>query len=786
MAADNTEQREAALRAEVKALRDDKWKVVPLRGKRPIHKDWQSRDYTEADFRGGDNVGVRLGEASDWRADCDMDSPEAAKAGDILLPRTGKISGRASKPSSHFFYRSEGLDFYKKYSDPVDKSPLVELRATPSHQTAVPPSVHPSGERVTWEGDGEPQDVQPELLKDRVIDVAIAALLAKRWPKEGGSRHELALVCAGFLGRAMDGDRAYRILDAAFQIADEEWKDRSRAARETIAKLAKGDDSGKITGGTTFARDFPEGKKIAAAILGWLGSAPEGSLDASPAQDLSAITERAWAAVAERNDPQPRLFLFGGDPARLADRGGRAEFEAMDGDALRNEVAKLTKWHLSGPRGFTEAFPPVAVVANMLAEASPPLPSVNRVIRTPIVAADGAVVSSPGYHAGTKTYYPAPGLEVPAVPESPTAEDVARAVAIVSEMIQDFPFVGPAERANLLAAWLLPYARELVDGCTPLHLIEKPTPGTGATLLVQAITHGHQPTAATASATEEEWKKSLTTFLRAGPSVVLFDNVRRLASANLAKALTDTEWSDRLLGGNEQARLPVRCLWLGTGNNPVLHKEIVRRTVRIRLDAKQERPQLRDKFRIPNLAAWVRERHASIAWAALVIVKNWIASGRRPGGNRALGQYESWSATMGGILEAAGVKGFLDNTLEFYDSSDDESDAVREFLEAWFAQHKFGEAGVADLMLVAFADGSALPGAGLFEGRTEGGLRMAFGHWLKGLADQVWTVAGRQLTVTRCKNYQGAARWKLAHAASTPGSGTPAPEPKAKGSVGEM
>ena len=30
---------------------------------------------------------------------------------------------------------------------------------------------------------------------------------------------------------------------------------------------------------------------------------------------------------------------------------------------------------------------------------------------------------------------------------------------------------------------LLPFVRELIDGPTPLHLIEKPTPGTGGTLL---------------------------------------------------------------------------------------------------------------------------------------------------------------------------------------------------------------------------------------------------------------------------------------------------------------
>jgi hypothetical protein len=50
----------------------------PARKKRPTENGWQKKaekkQYRVGDFQPGDNVGVALGECSDWRCDVDMDS----------------------------------------------------------------------------------------------------------------------------------------------------------------------------------------------------------------------------------------------------------------------------------------------------------------------------------------------------------------------------------------------------------------------------------------------------------------------------------------------------------------------------------------------------------------------------------------------------------------------------------------------------------------------------------------------------------------------------------------
>jgi hypothetical protein len=64
-----------------------------------------------------------------------------------------------------------------------------------------PPSKHLSGERVTWDADGEPAQMAGAELKRCVGTLAAAALLARHYPPEG-RRHQAALVLGGLLARA--------------------------------------------------------------------------------------------------------------------------------------------------------------------------------------------------------------------------------------------------------------------------------------------------------------------------------------------------------------------------------------------------------------------------------------------------------------------------------------------------------------------------------------------------------------------------------------------------------
>ena len=255
------------------------------------------------------------------------------------------------------------------------------------------------------------------------------------------------------------------------------------------------------------------------------------------------------------------------------------------------------------------------------------------IVNTPVFGRNGTLLTAPGYHPDARLLYvPAPGFDVPPIPARPTPADVAAARALIcDELLGDFPFVSPAERAHAVALLLLGFLRGMVDGPTPLHLIEKPTPGTGATLMVDAIATiltGAGASVMTEGRDDDEWRKRVTAKLRQVPTILLIDNLRlKLDSSAVAAALTAPFWEDRILGQSEMARLPIRCLWIATGNNPEFSNEMARRLVRIRLDANVERPWQRAGFRHPDLMTWVRANRARLVAACLTLCQAWIAAG---------------------------------------------------------------------------------------------------------------------------------------------------------------
>src|SRR5437879_8990604 len=100
--------------------------------------------------------------------------------------------------------------------------------------------------------------------------------------------------------------------------------------------------------------------------------------------------------------------------------------------------------------------------------------------------------------------------------------------------------------------------------------------------------------------------------LRSAPSVLLLDNIQhRLESGALSSAITSYPmWEDRVLGVSDIDRVPIQCTWIATGNNPTFSSEMTRRTIRIRLDAKIDRPWLREgprpgqRFRHADITGW--------------------------------------------------------------------------------------------------------------------------------------------------------------------------------------
>jgi putative DNA primase/helicase len=262
---------------------------------------------------------------------------------------------------------------------------------------------------------------------------------------------------------------------------------------------------------------------------------------------------------------------------------------------------------------------------------------------------------------------------------------------------------------------------------------------------------------------EDEWRKRLTAKLRQLPTLLLIDNLRQeLDSSALAAALTAPVWEDRVLGASDMVRLPVRCAWVATGNNPAVSHEIARRLVRIRLDARTDQPWRRDGFRHPDLMVWVRAQRGRLVAACLTLCRAWIAAGR-PRGTHSLGSFEVWSQTLGGILQVAGVAGFLENLDEVIAASDSEGGAWRAFIQLWWDRFGTAEVSVSDLLGLAQSAEASLP----ISAKTEHSLRVSLGLAFRKLRDRAFRISDRMIHLRACGMVHNSQRWKLETAPET-------------------
>ena len=97
----------------------------------------------------------------------------------------------------------------------------------------------------------------------------------------------------------------------------------------------------------------------------------------------------------------------------------------------------------------------------------------------PALLPDGRLIVGGGYNPDTGTLVHQPPGVLVNVPESPTREQVRRAVTNLLAVVDDFPFQTEAHKAVWLAGLLTPLARFLYSGPAPMFLIDKNVRGAG-------------------------------------------------------------------------------------------------------------------------------------------------------------------------------------------------------------------------------------------------------------------------------------------------------------------
>ena len=175
---------------------------------------------------------------------------------------------------------------------------------------------------------------------------------------------------------------------------------------------------------------------------------------------------------------------------------------------------------------------------------APGVPTLRRIVPVPVLAPDGRLIQEPGYDPDTGLWY-APAGRTPAIADNPTAEQIAAARDLILQAVGGFPLDGEASSAHAVALMIEPFVRLLIDGPTPLYLVESPTQGSGKGKLAAVVTQTFPSRRCAMDASTEPRRgveKIITTAVIEGALVFAIDNLKiDLVSPALAAALTTVD-----------------------------------------------------------------------------------------------------------------------------------------------------------------------------------------------------------------------------------------------------
>jgi hypothetical protein len=455
-----------------------------------------------------------------------------------------------------------------------------------------------------------------------------------------------------------------------------------------------------------------------------------------------------WAGVHTNNQPR-RIFSFNGAIARINEEN--AKIEILDINTAKYVFARLVNWMQEGKNEWgTHVDPALNVINDALATHKPPLPELTQVVSIPVVTSQGRLITEPGYDAESGIYYAAEPGCLPQINSAATKEDALDALKWINdEILVDFPFADDASKAAAISVAILPFVRHLINGQTPLYLLEKPAAGTGATTLGLALCYpftGKEIPVTTWTSHEDERRKQITAHLASGGGPIFYDNMSGYINSDvLASALTIKNWSDRILATSKQVEFPINSTWLATGNNPEFHAQILRRIASIRLVSLMEDPSQRTNWRHADLLHWISTHRKEYVEKILTIVMAWLNEGMPEFQGKPLASYVSWSSVMGGILEFVEVPGFLENVDLKKAAMDNETQVIREFIQAWWEEYEGAPKSPTDIL----TDFSAMEVMGNWDAPNRQGQVTKVGRWMAHLKDRVFDIGSTTVQVTQ-------------------------------------
>jgi len=696
------------------------WSFTPLAGKRPTLKAWQDRPRESLRqalaWAARGNVGLRTGQISGIVA-IDVDPGAAVERLD--LPVT--VTVRTGRPGAcHLYFRHQG---------PLGNStgrlgPHIDVKAD-GGQVVFPGSVHPeTGAPYTWAEGREPWKVELAELPAHIVRRLTSPAAAPSLRGSGHGTHPLRL--ERYARRAMErelqavrsaveGERNNRLFTAARKlgqlvgagllqraeveaaladaVAQAGWDYDEHGRRQTSATISSG-----IERGITRPRRIRP-KATARRVL----------LPGAHKDDRDRVVEQSNADFADQvlgRLPADAIYRKDFMAGEILGPTGKRKWVEFTADRMRiliDSHIRLGKWGTVRQTRkqalvYQACSKDAAGVVVAHAVGAPRVRELRLMVSYPVYAA-GFTRVRPGWHDGL--YYDEPPELRSLKPET----DCEIICNILHDLVVDFPFKSAADRQNFFGLLLTPVVAPAIDGPRPMHLLNAPLERTGKSKLVNevfgGVITGRDTPSMQITEREEEREKRILAMLLAGETLMHLDNLPAyIDSPALASLLTTSCFLGRILGVSRNVSLPNNLTIVGTGNNVQASGEIAKRIVPIMIEPTSAHPEARCDFQHPDVRGYVRQHRRLVLECLLGLVENWLAAGRPAHPNR-LGGFESWSQTIGGILQVNGLQAWRTNEVEWRRRADPRGQEWEQFVTAWHDEFELHEVTAKQLLDLA-------------------------------------------------------------------------------------
>lgn len=256
-------------------------------------------------------------------------------------------------------------------------------------------------------------------------------------------------------------------------------------------------------------------------------------------------------------------------------------------DTFRSYLTKHFLFLKTTKEGAKPTKLPLPEARSLLSKAQRlPLRELNKVSTAPSVNKEFELINSSGYDVRNKTLYHIHKKD--RIKRLKTDELRAKALADLWGYFSEFCFATPEDRGKALMLIFQSLLRQEVP-TSPAFVVTAPTYGTGKTFLAECISAigGYRDSMCTPLPchNEDEMQKRLHSLLTGG--FYIFDNhTGTLKSEALAMHLTAESFTQRRLGSAEATTVSTNKTLVFTGNNLMIARDLKRRSLEIRLDAK--------------------------------------------------------------------------------------------------------------------------------------------------------------------------------------------------------